>query len=71
MDVELVVDSGFAFTVLPARLLRSLGVKPVRRVKLRLADGSVWGKWASRLKDAASRPPPWNSGARACTCLAR
>ncbi|MEM0024867.1 MAG: hypothetical protein QXM80_02950 [Thermofilaceae archaeon] len=41
VDVELVVDSGFTFTVLPAKLLGSLSVEPVRRGKLRLADGRV------------------------------
>ncbi len=40
-EVELLVDTGATYTVLPASLLEKLGVKPVRRVRLRLADGRV------------------------------
>ncbi len=39
--VELLVDTGATYTVLPASLLRELGVKPVRMAGLRLADGRV------------------------------
>ncbi|MCX8183554.1 MAG: aspartyl protease family protein [Crenarchaeota archaeon] len=40
-DVELTVDSGFTYTVLPGSLLEKLDVKPIRRVRLRLADNRV------------------------------
>jgi len=40
-DVELTVDSGSTYTVLPGYLLRKLDVKPIRKVKLRLADDRV------------------------------
>ncbi len=40
-EVELLVDTGATYTVLPASLLEKLGVKPLRRVRLRLADGRV------------------------------
>ncbi|MEM3390475.1 MAG: aspartyl protease family protein [Thermoproteota archaeon] len=40
-DVELTVDSGSTYTVLPGSLLEKLDVKPIRRVKLRLADNRV------------------------------
>ena len=39
--VELVVDSGSTYTVLPRSLLRKLKVKPVRTVRLKLADSRV------------------------------
>lgn len=41
LEVELTVDTGATYTVLPARVLEELGVKAVRTVKLRLADGRV------------------------------
>jgi len=39
--VELVVDTGATYTVLPRTLLERLGVSPMRSVRLRLADGRV------------------------------
>ncbi len=41
VDVELLVDTGATYTVLPASLLKKLGVKPYRSVRLRIADGRV------------------------------
>ena len=41
LEVELLVDTGATYTVLPARVLRELGVKPIRTIRLRLADGRV------------------------------
>ena len=38
--VEAMVDSGASYTMIPASLLRSLGVTPLRRGGFRLADGS-------------------------------
>jgi len=39
--VDLVVDTGATYTVLPSGLLKGLGIKPTRSVKLRLADKRV------------------------------
>ncbi len=41
VDVELAVDTGSTYTVLPSSLLNTLGVKPIRNVKLKLANGKV------------------------------
>ncbi len=40
-EVELIVDNGSTYTVLPRNLLEELGVKPFRTIKLRLADNRV------------------------------
>ena len=40
-SVELLVDTGATYSVLPASLLEELGIKPIRRVRLRLADSRV------------------------------
>ncbi len=39
--LETVVDTGAAFTTVPAPVLERLGVKPHRTVRLRLADGRI------------------------------
>ncbi len=39
--VEALVDTGATFTVLPGSLLRDLGIPAHRRIRFRLADGSV------------------------------
>lgn len=41
LDVELIVDTGATYTVLPDRILEELGVKVVRSTRLRLADNRV------------------------------
>jgi len=41
IDVELVVNTGATYSVLPARLLQDLGVKVLRTIRLRLADNRV------------------------------
>ncbi|MGC8582830.1 MAG: aspartyl protease family protein [Thermoproteus sp.] len=41
VEVDLLVDTGATYTVLPASLLARLGVAPLRTVRLRLADGRV------------------------------
>ncbi len=38
--VEALVDTGATYTMLPASLLRSLGVSPIESQSFRLADGS-------------------------------
>ncbi|MFP3213494.1 MAG: aspartyl protease family protein [Thermoproteus sp.] len=40
-EVELLVDAGATYTVISASMLNRLGVRPIRSVKLRLADGRV------------------------------
>ena len=42
--VELVVDSGATYSVMPASLLEELSITPIRRVRLRLADSRVLEK---------------------------
>ena len=39
LDVDATVDTGAAFTTLPGRLLRDLGVAPVGKRRFLLADG--------------------------------
>lgn len=41
LDVELTVDTGATYTVLPAKILESLGIEVVRIAKLRLTDNRV------------------------------
>ena len=41
VEVSLVVDTGATYTTLPSSLLTDLGVEAVRRLKLRLADGTM------------------------------
>ena len=38
--IEVMVDSGASYTMVPASLLRSLGVTPLRRGSFELADGN-------------------------------
>jgi len=40
-EVELIVDSGSTYTVLPESLLKNLMVKPMRTIRLRLADSKI------------------------------
>ena len=41
IDLELLVDSGATYTVIPANVLKSLEIEPIRLIKLRLADNRV------------------------------
>jgi len=41
VKVELVVDTGATYTVLPAKVLDELGIKAIRLARLRLADNRV------------------------------
>ena len=41
VEVELVVDTGATYTVLPAKVLDELGIKAIRLARLRLADNRV------------------------------
>ncbi|MBS7637389.1 aspartyl protease family protein [Candidatus Bathyarchaeota archaeon] len=40
-DVELLVDTGATYTVLPEEMLKKLDIPSIRLVRLRLADGRV------------------------------
>jgi len=40
-SIEAVVDTGAAYTWIPAPLLQKMGVKPVRKQKLKIANGEV------------------------------
>ena len=44
LEVELLVDTGSTYTVLPGSVLRELGVGVLRVARLRLADGRVVDK---------------------------
>ncbi len=39
--VEFLIDSGAIYSVVPARLLRRLGIKPLTTEEFRLADGTT------------------------------
>jgi predicted aspartyl protease len=39
-ELEFLVDSGAVYSVVPSRVLRKLGIKPVATQEFRLADGS-------------------------------
>ena len=41
LSLDLLVDTGATFTVISSEILESLGVEPVRIVRLRLADNRV------------------------------
>ena len=41
ITVDLLVDTGSTYTVIPGRVLEELGVRPIRAVRLKLADGRV------------------------------
>jgi predicted aspartyl protease len=40
VKLEFLVDSGAVYSIVPARTLRKLGIKPLVREEFRLADGS-------------------------------
>lgn len=41
IELELIVDTGATYTVLPTNLLEKLGIEPIKRIRLRLADNRV------------------------------
>lgn len=41
VEVNLIVDTGATYTVIPSKLLRKLNVKPTRKITVRLADNRV------------------------------
>ena len=41
LEVELIVDAGATYTVLPAKMLEKLGIEVLRMARLRLADNRV------------------------------
>lgn len=40
-EVEFLVDSGAVYSVVPSRVLRKLGIKPLATEEFRLADGTT------------------------------
>ncbi|MBI1908985.1 MAG: retroviral-like aspartic protease family protein [Deltaproteobacteria bacterium] len=40
-NIQFLVDSGAVYSVLPEKVWRSLGLKPMREVEFTLADGTV------------------------------
>jgi len=41
LDVELIVDTGATYTVLPSKILEKLGISVLRTVRLRVTDNRV------------------------------
>jgi len=41
LDIELIVDIGATYTVLPSKILEKLGISVLRTVRLKLADNRV------------------------------
>ncbi|MCS7366037.1 MAG: retroviral-like aspartic protease family protein, partial [archaeon GB-1867-035] len=41
VEVNLIVDTGATYTVIPSKLLRKLNVKPTRKITVRLAGNRV------------------------------
>ena len=39
LEIEAMVDTGAGYTIVPARLLKELGVTPIDKIRLVLADG--------------------------------
>ena len=39
LEIEAMVDTGASYTIVPARLLKDLGVSPIDKISLVLADG--------------------------------
>ena len=39
LDFDAMVDTGASYTIVPVRLLRELGVEPIDKIALALADG--------------------------------
>ena len=39
LEIEAMVDTGASYTIVPANLLRDLGVSPIDKISLVLADG--------------------------------
>lgn len=50
LQLDAMVDTGSSYTIVPAHLLRSLGVVPAEKVDLTLADGRrvAWGVGEAR-----------------------
>lgn len=41
LEIEAMVDTGAGYTIVPSSLLKDLGVVPIDRIRLVLADGSL------------------------------
>ncbi len=40
IEVEFLIDSGAVYSVVPSRILKRLGIKPIKTMEFSLADGS-------------------------------
>jgi clan AA aspartic protease len=40
-ELEFLIDSGAIYSVVPAKILKKLGIKPISKQEFRLADGSL------------------------------
>src|SRR5207247_70902 len=56
--VRFLIDSGAAYSVLPWRVWRALGLKPKRRLEFTLADGTIIRRRRRRGGCARRGPPP-------------
>jgi len=41
VEIEFLIDSGAVYSVVPSRILKKLGIKPIATEEFRLADGSA------------------------------
>ena len=41
LEIEAMVDTGASYTMIPSRMLKEMGVTPIRKISLRLADARV------------------------------
>ena len=61
-DMEAVVDTGTSFSIVPARLLRDLGIVPTRKGVFYLADDRSCGMGRGRSTDHSGRDIGRDSG---------
>ena len=72
VEVELIVDTGATYTVIPTSILNRLGINPTRTVKARLADNRViekpMGEVASKWRAIEHPQHSQYSGTKESTC---
>ena len=54
LEIEAMVDTGATYTTVPARLLKDLGVLPIDKISLRLAEERPWSRHRG-----CTRPHRW------------
>ncbi len=59
--LDALADTGASYTVIPASLLRGLGIAPQERIEFELADGRIIEGTSARRGSVlmAETPPPW------------